>query len=144
MQIPMRVDYAARAIIDLAEHLDAGLVRSADIAMRRSIPEAFLDQVLLELRKAGIIRSLRGPFGGHQLIVQPQELTLAGLFRAMGEEGLTVGCLQGGTCSVTANCVLEDVWHSVGASYAAYLEGVTIADLVQREAERKARDMYYI
>src|SRR5688572_23414336 len=72
----MRADYGARAIIDLAQHYGQGLTQTAEIAARQRIPESYLEQLLTTLRKAGLVRSVRGPAGGHELARSPANLTL--------------------------------------------------------------------
>ena len=140
----MRVEYGIRAVMDLVENYGRGLLRSADIAERRAIPEAFLDQVLMDLRKAGIIRSLRGPAGGHELAHPPTSLSLGDIIRSLGETPLTVACMREDHCIVSSSCVLQDVWHELIDRYDEILNGTLVTDLVRREAERKARDIYHI
>jgi Rrf2 family protein len=144
MQVPMRVEYGVRAVMELVVHRGQGLVRSAEIAQNRSIPEPFLDQVLMDLRKAGIIRSVRGPSGGHELAHTPSSLSLGELMRALGEEPMSVACMRDGHCTVFDNCVLEDVWHDVANQYTELVNAISIDELVRREAERKATDDYHI
>jgi DNA-binding IscR family transcriptional regulator len=64
--------------------------------------------------------------------------------RALGEEPVSVACLRDEHCIVFDNCVLEDVWHDVANAYAELLNAISIDELVRREAERKARDVYCI
>ena len=74
VKLSMRSDYGARAVIDLARHYNRGPVQSADIAARQAIPEAYLEQLLTTLRKSGLIRSTRGPHGGHELARPPADI----------------------------------------------------------------------
>ena len=76
MRISMKADYAVRAVVDLGHRYGQGLVQSAAIAQRQYIPEAYLDQLLTALRKAGIVRSIRGPQGGHELARPPEQITM--------------------------------------------------------------------
>jgi Rrf2 family protein len=140
----MRVEYGVRAVMELVAHEGASVVRSAEIAQNRAIPEAFLDQVLMDLRKAGIIRSIRGPSGGHELVHRTDPLTLGDVMRALGEEPLTLACMRDGHCIVFDGCVLEDVWHDLAGRYAEVVNAISIEELVRREAERKPRDVYHI
>ena len=72
MRLTMRSDYGAHAVIELALHYGHGPVQCAEIAARQKIPEAYLDQLLSSLRRVGIIKSLRGPHGGHELARDPR------------------------------------------------------------------------
>ena len=112
MQIQMRVEYAARALIDLAEHHGEGLIRASEIARRRGIPEPFLEQVLLRLKGAGLIRSSRGPAGGYELIQGPTTITLGQIAHALGEEFLEISCMEHGQCLVFPGAC----WRMSGSS----------------------------
>ncbi len=150
LQIPKHVDYAARAIIELALRRGQGLIPTSEIADRRGIPHEFLNQVLLSLRKAGIIRSRRGPSGGYELADVPESITLLQVVRAMGELGETpdLACIQNGSCTVFEACVLQDVWRDLASSLGQVLGAITIDDLVRREKAQqileRTREMYYI
>ena len=71
MRIPMKVDYGVRALVELASIYGEGQVRTADIAYRQGIPEAYLDQLMTTLNKFGFVISRRGPQGGHKLAMPP-------------------------------------------------------------------------
>lgn len=149
MHIPKHVDYAARAVIELAMHQGQGLVPTPEIAQRRGIPREFLNQVLLSLRQAGIIRSRRGPSGGYELADVPESITLLQVVRAMGEFGESphLACMPAGSCTVFETCVLQDVWRNLALDLGQVLHEITIDDLVRREQERtrdRTREMYYI
>ncbi|HZB97325.1 MAG TPA: Rrf2 family transcriptional regulator [Candidatus Sulfotelmatobacter sp.] len=73
----MKADYGLRALLDLADHHGEGPVPCHDIAARQHIPGPFLDQLLMTLRRAGLVQSTRGPRGGHVLAQPPEEITLA-------------------------------------------------------------------
>src|SRR4051794_15353034 len=76
-------DYGAHAVIELAMHYGHGPLQSAEIAARQQIPEAYLDQLLGSLRRAGIVRSQRGPHGGHELARDPRTITLGEIVTAL-------------------------------------------------------------
>ena len=139
----MRCDYGARAVVDLAERYNQGPVQSSDIAGRQAIPEAYLEQLLTILRKGGLIRSTRGPHGGHELARPPAEISVADVITAL--EGPLVG--QNGKDGVgraVPTSGIREVWQEVVAAAQRILESTTIQDLVEREQARKSRVMYYI
>ena len=76
MKIPMKVDYGVRALVELAGHYGERPLQTAEIASRQAIPEAYLDQLLTTLHKFGLIRSRRGPQGGHTLAKDPMDIDL--------------------------------------------------------------------
>lgn len=140
----MRADYGARAIIDLAQRHGKGLTQTAEIATRQRIPESYLEQLLTIVRKAGLIRSVRGPAGGHELVHAPSEITLGDVLDALEGASSPSACMDDGVCSVSRNCVLQDVWRDLADSYQRIVHGITIEELAERQAEREARSMYYI
>ena len=138
----MRADYGARAIIDLAQHYGQGLTQTAEIAARQRIPESYLEQLLTTLRKAGMVRSVRGPAGGHELMRAPAELTLGDILDVL--EGVSSPSAPPDDRATTAADVLQDVWRDIAAHYQRLIHQISIEQLVQRQAEREARSMYYI
>src|SRR5207245_2679881 len=83
MRLTMRSDYGAHAVIELARRAGQGPVQCAEIAACQKIPEAYLDQLLSSLRRVGIVRSVRGPHGGHELARDPRQLTLGEIVTAL-------------------------------------------------------------
>jgi Rrf2 family protein len=141
----MRSDYGARAVIDLARHYNRGPVQSADIAARQAIPEAYLEQLLTTLRKSGLIRSTRGPHGGHELARPPAEIRFAEVIAALEGPLVPLDCLNdAAACVVSPTCGMREVWQDVMASTRRILEATTIEDLVERQKARESRVMYYI
>src|SRR3982751_2600279 len=83
MRLTRGSDYGAHAVIELASCYGQGPLQCAEIAARQKIPEAYLDQLLSILRRVGIVRSLRGPHGGHELARDPRQLTLGEVVTAL-------------------------------------------------------------
>ena len=145
MKLSMRSDYGARAVIDLARHYNRGPVQSADIAARQAIPEAYLEQLLTTLRKSGLIRSTRGPHGGHELARPPAEIRFAEVIAALEGPLVPLDCLNDAdACVVSPACGMREIWQEVMASTRRILEATTIEDLVERQKARESRVMYYI
>src|SRR3954463_14486856 len=76
MRISSKGEYGLRALLDLAQRYGEGPVQSHDIQERQGIDENYLNQILISLRKAGLIESVRGPQGGHRLARPPAQITL--------------------------------------------------------------------
>ncbi len=139
MKVSMKGDYGVRALVELAHHYGEGPVQSAAIAQRQCIPEPYLDQLLTSLRRAGFIRSVRGPQGGHALIKDPHELRLSEAITALEGSLAPISCLDDPNgCRGTANCSLKPVWQEIEAATVRILEGITIADLAERERSGSA------
>jgi Rrf2 family protein len=134
MKVSMKGDYGVRALVELAHRYGEGPVQSATIASRQSIPEPYLDQLLTSLRRAGFIRSVRGPQGGHALIRDPQDLKLSEVIVALEGSLAPIACLDDPDgCRTTAKCSLKPVWQEVEAATIRVLESITVADIAERE-----------
>ena len=133
MHIPIQVDYGIRALVDLAERDGEGPVRATDIARRRSTPEPYLARVLHTLQKSGVVKSQRGPQGGHMLAKDPSEITMGMVMTALGGTQTLVGCLDdAATCNQGPSCMQREVWQEVEDAMNAVLDSTSIADLVER------------
>src|SRR6476469_7353532 len=86
VKLSSRSEYGIRALLELAQRRGQGPIQSRDIAERQEIPDAYLNQLLLTLRKAGIVQSVRGPAGGHLLAKAPEGISMAEVVGAL--EGL--------------------------------------------------------
>jgi Rrf2 family protein len=123
-----RIDYALRALLDLAAQPAGRPAQSREIAARQEIPEAYLNQLLVVLRRAGVVRSVRGAAGGYQLGVEPGRLTVATVVDALqGEAGPRGAPESEATAAAGAVRRLERRAH---AALRRELEASTLADLV--------------
>ncbi len=144
MRISTKGDYGVRALIELAHHYGEGPIQSAEIAARQGIPEPYLDQLLTTMRRAGLIRSVRGPQGGHALLHHPSEIRLSAAIEALEGSLAPIACLESPDCSRPGVCVQREVWERVRRATYEILESVTIEDLAQRERQIAAGPRYYI
>lgn len=136
MKVSTKGDYGVRALVELAHHYGEGPVQSAEIAARQEVPEPYLDQLLTTLRRAGFIRSIRGPQGGHALIRHPQELKLSEVVQALEGSLAAIACVDDPeACTKTGGCVQREVWERVRDATLKILDGVSIADLAERERQ---------
>ena len=133
MHVPIKVDYGVRALVDLAYHAEDGLVRASDIAKRTAIPEQYLAQVMHALSKRGIVRSNRGPRGGHELAMDPSEIRLSIVMTCLGGSETPIRCLDDtALCVHVPACAQREVWRSVADAVFKILDSTSIADLVER------------
>lgn len=145
MKVPMKVDYGVRALVELAAHYGEGPVQTAEIAVRQSIPEAYLDQLLTTLHKFGFIRSRRGPMGGHSLARDPSEINLGMIMLTLEGNTPVLDCLTEPTeCTLSYTCAQRDVWRSVDEAVHDLLSATTVADLAYRQNHLAGRGMYQI
>ena len=134
MRISAKVDYAVRAAVELAAATDEKPVKAERIANAQGIPLNFLENILGELRHAGVVRSHRGAEGGFRLAKPAEQLTVADVIRAV--EG-PLASVRGGPPEDAeykgAASSLPRVWIAVRANLRRVLEQVTIADLARSE-----------
>ena len=141
MKVSTRGDYASRALLSLALHADdgGGPTSVRDIAERTGLPQPYLEQILLALKGAGLVRSKRGVGGGYVLAREPTEITLGQIVSAV-DGPIAAGDFgephKDGACDHEGQCVLLDVWADVGMHMRRHLDSFTLADMVAR-----ARDL---
>jgi Rrf2 family protein len=145
MRVPMKVDYGVRALVELAQHGENGPLPTAEIAGRQDIPESYLDQVLSVLQKFGMIRSRRGPQGGHTLARDPGEINLGMVVDTLEGTGAPLVCIEHPSeCTLSSACAQREVWQTVESTVRNVLGTTTIADLASRQQSMASRGMYYI
>ena len=129
MKVSTRGDYAARALLSLALHGSDRPTSVKEIAERTGLPQPYLEQILLAVKGAGLVRSKRGVGGGYVLARDPAEITLADIIAAV-DGPLTQ--LLGEHDHCEGHCVLQEVWVGVSEETRLILERYTLADLVTR------------
>jgi Rrf2 family protein len=132
MRISAKADYAVRAAAELAAaEGESAPMKGEELARRQSIPKNFLENILTELRRAGIVRTRRGAEGGYQLARPAAEITVADVLRAVeGPLAAVQGSRPEQLAYEGAASSLPDVWVALRASLRSVLEHVTLADLV--------------
>ena len=136
VRVSTRGDYASRALLSLALHgAERGPTSVRDIAERTGLPQPYLEQILLALKGAGLVRSKRGVGGGYVLARPPAEVTLGQIVSAV-DGPIAVGDFgephQNGACDHEGQCVLLVVWADVGEQMRQHLDSFTLADIVAR------------
>jgi len=136
MKISTKGEYGIRAMMELAQRCGEGYIQSADIAQVRQIPENYLYQLLITLRKAGLIRSRRGPKGGHMLARPPVHITLEEVVLALEGPLAPVTCVQDDVyadCCFQEVCAVRQVWSRITDATRAILQQTTFAGLLELE-----------
>jgi Rrf2 family protein len=138
MRLSQRADYAAHAMVEIARWYGERPVHATEIAQRQGIPEPYLEQLLLALRRAALVRSYRGPGGGYTLTRPPAAISLADVVAAL--EGPFVPPEEGlhdseGSDSDPLTCPIRDAWHLATATMRRILDGMTLEILVERQRE---------
>jgi len=140
MKLSLRGEYALRALIVLGLNhrpRDNSVVRIQTISERQNVPKRFLEQILNDLKSAGILESKRGLAGGYRLRVPPDKITLAQVIRHIEGPLAPVSCVserfyQKCTCPDESKCGIRSVMKDVREAIVTILEGVTLAELCDR------------
>jgi Rrf2 family protein len=134
MRVSKKAEYACRAILELAANYAAPQpVRVKVIAQAHGIPERFLVQILLQLKTAGLVASVRGAAGGYQLARPPAEIALADVINAIDREPAARTTAPASDSAVVR--AITSVWKEIRAEEQRILEETTLAELVRRTQE---------
>ncbi len=130
MRVSAKADYALRAAVELAAAEGKGPVKGEQLARAQSIPPKFLENILLELRHAGLVQSQRGVEGGYWLARPASQITLADVIRAVEGPLANVRGARPESIEYEGAAVsLREVWIAVRANLRRVLESVTVADV---------------
>jgi Rrf2 family protein len=137
MKLSVRGEYALRALLVLGLNYDQGIVRIQTISEQQNIPKRFLEQILNDLKSAGIVKSRRGVAGGYQLARRPEEITLASIVRHVEGALAPVSCVserfyEKCSCPDESRCAIRSVMKEVREAVVNIMERVTVAELCER------------
>jgi len=137
MNFTAKEDYGLRAVLDLAANFGSVPTQARELAQRQQIPEQFLEQILAALRRAEVLRSVRGSGGGYALSAAPRQITVGQVLRALTGPLVPTELLVGdGALSGSADTQLvRGVWESMEVAIRAVADGTTIQDLLDRRRE---------
>jgi Rrf2 family protein len=142
VRVSAKTDYALRAALELAAAPDEKPVKGERIATSQAIPLRFLENILMQLRHAGLVESRRGADGGYRLARPAGDVTLADVIRAIDGPLAGVSGARPETLDFTGVAApMRDVWIAVRASLRGVLEGVTLADVVAGGLPQHVRDL---
>lgn len=152
MKLSTKSRYGLRALFDIAFHSGMLPGQIKDISRRQQISPRYLEQIFQELKKAGLLKSKRGPQGGYRLTRKPEEITVLDVIRATEGRLALVECENSDkeSCGFDSQCVTQQVWRGAAKALADYLAGVSLADLCGMaremgvEQELDHRFMYFI
>lgn len=132
MKLTTKGRYAVQAMADIAAFGGANAVSLSAIADRQGLSTAYLEQLFLKLRRAGLVASVRGPEGGYRLARPADAIPVAAIVEAVDEEirttacgGASIGCRGDG-----GRCLTHDLWAALGRHIESFLEDVTLGDIV--------------
>lgn len=142
MKISTKGRYALRFMLDLADHGDGRYVPLKEISARQGISLKYLEQIVAQFGKLGMLESVRGPQGGYRLARAPREYTIGEILRYAEGDLAPVACLEQAvnTCPRQAECATLPFWQGLYQVINDYVESVTLEDLLEQQRERLGND----
>ncbi|GAV21716.1 RrF2 family transcriptional regulator [Carboxydothermus pertinax] len=148
MKLSTRGHYGLKAMYDLALHYGEGPVPISEIAQRQMISEPYLEQLFSALRKAGLIKSVRGAQGGYLLNRLPEEITVGEIVRVLEGPIAPVECVLENVkeaCDQADACISRIVWSKVRDALNEVMDSITLRDMVEEANRNQSQNlMYYI
>lgn len=137
MKISTKGRYALRLMLDLALCDGEVAVPLRDVAERQEISDKYLEQIVTQLARGGLVRSVRGAGGGYLLTRKPEEYSVGEILRQLEGSLAPVSCVNGGACCERVDqCVTVELWQQIQAAVDGVVDNVTLADLVKRYHEK--------
>jgi Rrf2 family protein len=158
MRLTTKSRYGLRALFDIAYNCGTAPAQIQDISRRQDISPRYLEQIFQNLKRAGILKSKRGPQGGYFLARSPDKITILEILNATEQDVLLVECAgatekkskRTGECAQEGSCVTQTVWEEASALLGELFSGITLQTLCERgqamgvKREEEHRFMYYI
>jgi Rrf2 family protein len=146
LKLSTKGEYGLRAVFDLAQRFGQGPISLKSVAERQEISEHYLEQLIAVLRKAGLVKSVRGAQGGYILARDPQEVTVGDVIRVLEGPIAPMDCVneeEKEYCSRSDSCVTKGIWEKVRDSINEVLDSITLRDMCE-EAEKVGRNKEYL
>lgn len=149
MRLTTKGRYAVTAMLDLAYHSQKNPVTLTDIATRQTISLSYLEQLFARLRKAGMVKGVRGPGGGYTLSRAAREINIAEIIEAVDEPVDSTKCGGKSNCHNNQPCITHDLWMGLSEQIRAYLKQITLGQLLERDmvsevAKRQAKQSEHV
>ena len=131
MKLSTRSRYGTRMMLDLAQHYDEGPVQIRNVSKRENISVKYLEQLIIPLKKANFIKSVRGPKGGHMLAKPPEAITVGEIVRVL-EGGINLSsCIENPeVCDRTSDCLTRDLWEETTKAMYEKLNSATLSKMI--------------
>ena len=133
MRLTTKGRYAVTAMLDLAYHSQKHPVTLTDIATRQTISLSYLEQLFARLRKAGMVKGVRGPGGGYTLNRNAHDINIADIIEAVDETVDSTKCGGKGNCHHEQPCITHELWMGLSEQIRTYLKQITLGHLLERE-----------
>ena len=139
MNVTSKGRYALRIMIDLAQHMDNGFISLKTVSERTELSMKYLEMIVGSLKKAKLVLSSRGKEGGYKLVKDPKDYTIGEILRCMEDNLAPVACIKEGEiqCDHSGGCLTVPMWKELDDITNAYLDTVSLKDLLTGEKWRK-------
>jgi len=125
-------------MLELASHFGEGAIELKEIAQKESIPPKYLEQVIIPLRTAGLVKSARGSRGGYSLAKPPSEIRLKDVYEVLEGPVHLVDCLRDPkVCQKVSSCVTREIWQEVSEAISKVFNSVTLEDMLERKKKKE-------
>jgi Rrf2 family protein len=136
LRLPTKGQYGVRAMFEIARGYLEGPTTIKEISGRQEVSVAYLEQILNTLRRAGLIKSVKGPGGGYVLAREPSQTSIGAILKALEGPVAMASCLDPEEgCSRVETCVTHLMWRSLGQKIEDFLNTITLADLLKEESQ---------
>ena len=138
MKLSTRSRYGTRMMLDLAQHYGESPIQIGEIARRQDISVKYLEQLIIPLKKADYIKSVRGPKGGHMLAKPPEEISVGEIVELL-EGGINLtNCIENpDTCDRSETCLTRGIWETATKAMHQKLNSITLSDMVKGNKSAK-------
>jgi Rrf2 family protein len=141
MKLSTKIRYGARAMLELASHYGEGPIELKEIARKQDISIKYLEQVIIPLRTAGLVKSVRGSKGGYSLARSPSEICLYDVIETLEGPLTLVDCVKDAKlCKRSSSCVTRDIWGDVSEALRRVLTSINLEEMVRRRIEKENSD----
>ncbi|MGB8993416.1 MAG: Rrf2 family transcriptional regulator [Desulfobaccales bacterium] len=145
MKLSTRSRYGTRLLLDMAQHYNQGPVQLGDIARRQEISVKYLEQIIIPLKRAHFIETVRGPKGGHILAKPPEEITVAEIVGLLEDSTSLVQCTERAeVCGRASTCPTRLIWKKASQAMFDTLKSVTLADMVEKAWMGKNKELSHV
>ncbi|MBL0059804.1 MAG: Rrf2 family transcriptional regulator [Elusimicrobia bacterium] len=140
MRVTAMQEYGLRCMLQLAAHKEPSPLPVREVARRERLTPVYVEKILVNLRRAGLVKSLRGVNGGYLLAMSPKDVSVAGVLSALGQVDLGKDLCRRFTgnsnaCVHAGGCSIRPVWGLLTRYIYGFLEKITLAQLLQEEAQ---------
>ena len=142
MKLSTRSRYGTRLMLDMAQHYGEGPIQLWEIAKRQDVSVKYLEQIIIPLKRAGYIKSVRGPKGGHILTKPPNRITVGEIVALLEDSTCLVECCEDiKICKRIDICPTRLIWKDVSEMIFDRLQSITLAELVERAKAMESKEL---